>query len=68
MVDRLTGARQEVYTRLGALHTRMVDHDGAQAGAQGRRAAAPNTRHELLPQMEPYLRVVRRCLASNVEY
>ena len=43
--------------------------DGPQAGAQGRReAAAHHTLHELLTQIAPYLRVVRRCLASNVEY
>jgi hypothetical protein len=66
---RLTGERQEVYARLYALHTRIVDHDGTQAGAQGRReAAAHNTLHELLTQIEPYLRVVLRFLASNVEH
>jgi len=66
---RLTGARQEVSTRLCALHTRIGDHDGTQAGAQGRQeAAAHNTLHELLTQIEPYLRVRLRFLASNVKH
>ena len=66
---RLTGARQEVYARLCARHTRIGDHDGPQAGAQGRReAAAHHTRHALLTQIAPYLQVVRRFLASNVAH
>jgi hypothetical protein len=66
---RLTGERQEVYARLCELQTLIVDYDGTQAGAQGRREAAThNTLHELLTQIEQYLRVVLRFLASNVEH
>ena len=68
-VYRRTGERQEVYARLCELHTRIVDHDGTLAGAEGRREAAAQDRlHALLTQIEPYLSVMLRFLASNVEH
>jgi hypothetical protein len=66
---RLTGEHQEVYAHLGALQTQIVEHDCPQAGAEGRpEAMAHDTSHALLTQIEQYLRVVLRFLASNVEH
>jgi hypothetical protein len=66
---RLTGERQEVYAHLGALQTRIVDHDCTLAGAEGRQeAVAHDTLHDLLTHIEQYLRVVLRFLGSNVAH
>src|SRR5262249_52592561 len=68
-VSRRTGERQEVYARLRALQTRIVDHDGTLAGAEGRREATAQDRlHDLLPQIEPYRSVMLCFLASNVKH
>jgi len=66
---RLTGERQEVYAHLGALQTRIVEHDDTRAGAAHRREAVTHeTLHALLTQIEQYLRVVLCFVASNVEH